>query len=417
MFRFVHTADIHLDSPLRSLALKDPDAGALIANATRHSFSKTIDLCLDEKVDALIIAGDLYDGELRSMKTAEFFSSEMRRLVEAGIQAFIIRGNHDAESRITKELQLPDGVHVFPSGGSSLILEEKGVVLHGVSFSNPQAPNSFLPSYPVKKSGYQNIGLLHTSLAGSPEHDTYAPCSLQSILDMEYDYWALGHIHKRAVYSHMSSCTVVMPGIPQGRHINESGVKTVTLAAISPSGEIEIEERVTSLVQFERLTIDLDGIEEWRDVVTASEIAFGKLIDNIQTPHAIARVTLNGTTPLAGRLRRDADVILSELREAARRNGSIFIEQCDQNCRVAPSKTEAASRDPVSELSRLMAGQGISLDRITIDTKELMADMQTKLPPELRDAFEDPDGKLLEKYLSQGADEIRGRLEETGSGA
>lgn len=96
MFRFVHTADIHLNSPLRSLALKDPKASDLVANATRQSFSKTIDLCLDEKVDALIIAGDLYDGELRSMKTAEFFSSEMRRLVEAGIQAFIIRGNHDA---------------------------------------------------------------------------------------------------------------------------------------------------------------------------------------------------------------------------------------------------------------------------------------------------------------------------------
>lgn len=115
MFRFVHTADIHLDSPLRSLALKDPDAGALVANATRQSFSKTIELCLNEEVDALIISGDLYDGELRSMKTAEFFSSEMRRLVEANIQAFIIRGNHDAESRITKELQLPDGVHVFQS--------------------------------------------------------------------------------------------------------------------------------------------------------------------------------------------------------------------------------------------------------------------------------------------------------------
>ena len=416
MFRFVHTADIHLDSPLRSLALKDPDAGALIANATRQSFSKTIDLCINEKVDALIISGDLYDGELRSMKTAEFFSSEMRRLVEAGIQGFIIRGNHDAESRITKELQLPDGVYVFPSRGNSIVLEEKGVVLHGVSFSNPQAPNSLLPSYPVKKSGYQNIGLLHTSLVGSPEHDTYAPCSLQNLLDMEYDYWALGHIHKRAVHS-QTPCAVVMPGIPQGRHINESGVKTVTLAAISPSGKIEIQERVTSLVQFERLTINLEGIEEWRDVVAASETAFEKLINSVQTPHVIARVTLSGITPLAGRLRRDADVILSELREAARRNGSIFIEQCEQNCRVAPAQTKATSIDPVSELSRLMSGQGISLDRITADTKALLTDLQTKLPPELRDAFEDLDGKLLEEYLNQGADEIRARLEGTGGDA
>ena len=276
MFRFVHTADIHLDSPLRSLALKDQDASELVANATRQSFARTIDLCLSEEVDALIIAGDLYDGELRSMKTAEFFSSEMRRLVEAGVQVFIIRGNHDAESRITRELQLPDGVHVFPSRGNSIALEEKGVVIHGVSFANPQAPDSLLPSYPAKRPGYRNIGLLHTSLAGSPEHDTYAPCSLQNLLDMEYDYWALGHIHKRSVHN-QTPCTVVMPGIPQGRHINEAGVKTVTLATIPPSGGVEIEDRVTSLVQFERLAIDLDGIEQWRDVVAASEAAFGTL--------------------------------------------------------------------------------------------------------------------------------------------
>lgn len=415
MFRFVHTADIHLDSPLRSLALKDPDAGVLVANATRQSFSKTIDLCLDEKVDALIIAGDLYDGELRSMKTAEFFSSEMRRLVEAGIQAFIIRGNHDAESRITKELQLPDGVHVFPSRGNSIVLEEKGVVLHGVSFSNPQAPDSLLPSYPVKQSGYQNIGLLHTSLAGSPEHDTYAPCSLQNLLDMEYDYWALGHIHKRTIHS-QTPCTVVMPGIPQGRHINESGAKTVSLVTISPSGEIEIEERITSLVQFERLTIDLTGTEEWGDLVAASETAFEKLMGKVETPHVITRVTLSGTTPLAGRFRRDADVTLSELREAARRTGSILIEQCEQNCQVAHAKMEAANAGPVSELRQLMGEQGISLDRITADTKALLTELQTKLPPELRDTFEDPDGNLLEEYISCGADEILARLEETGEG-
>jgi len=416
MFRFVHTADIHLDSPLRSLALKEQEASELVANATRQSFVNTVDLCIEEAVDALIISGDLYDGELRSMKTAEFFAAEMRRLVEAGIRAFIIRGNHDAESRITKELVLPDGVHVFPSQGGSVALEEKGVALHGVSFSKPQASASLLQLYPAKKPGFQNIGLLHTSLAGSSEHDVYAPCSLQDLLDMEYEYWALGHIHKRSVLS-QSPCTVVMPGIPQGRHINEAGVKTVTLAAVPPSGKIEIEERVTSLVQFERLAVDLEGIEEWRDIVAASEAAFGKLIDRIQTPHVIARVTLNGITPLASRLRRDEDVILSELRQAAQRAGSIFIERCEQNCQVVPAKAGAANTDPVSELSRLMTGQGIPLDRIKANTKALLMDLQTKLPPELRDAFEDPNGNLLKEYLSQGADEVLARLEETGEGS
>ena len=107
-FRFIHAADVHLDSPLRSLALRDPDLAELIGNATRRAFVRIVDLCLDERVDALLLAGDLYDGDQTSVKTARFLSEQIRRLHEAGIRVFIIRGNHDALSRITKELTFPD---------------------------------------------------------------------------------------------------------------------------------------------------------------------------------------------------------------------------------------------------------------------------------------------------------------------
>ncbi len=123
-FRFVHAADIHLDSPLRSLALRDPDLAELIGNATRQAFVRTIDLCLSEQVDALLIAGDLYDGDQSSMKTARFLAEQLRRLDQAGIRTFVIRGNHDAMSRITKELVLPDTVKVF--GGRAEALELPG---------------------------------------------------------------------------------------------------------------------------------------------------------------------------------------------------------------------------------------------------------------------------------------------------
>ena len=89
MFRFIHTADIHLDSPLRSLALKNKDVAHIIANATRQSFANIVQLCIDEKVDTLLISGDLYDGELRSMKTAAFFSQQMHMLVDAEMRVFI----------------------------------------------------------------------------------------------------------------------------------------------------------------------------------------------------------------------------------------------------------------------------------------------------------------------------------------
>jgi len=200
-FRFVHTADVHLDSPLRSLALRDPDVAALIGNATRQAFERTIELCLEEQVDALMIAGDLYDGDLRSMKTAVFFCTQMRQLTEAGIRVYLIRGNHDAESVITKHLSLPDGVHVFSGRAEAIPIEESGVVVHGISFARPQAPESLLPKFKAPVSGCVNIGLLHTSLAGAEGHDTYSPCSLADLTGHGFDYWGLGHVHKRKVHA------------------------------------------------------------------------------------------------------------------------------------------------------------------------------------------------------------------------
>ena len=176
--RFVHTADIHLDSPLRSLVLRDPALAELIGGAPRLAFERTIDLCLDEQVDALMIAGDLYDRDQTSMKTALFLVAQLRRLDEAGIRVFIVRGNHDAESRITKELVLPEGVKVFGGHSETVELErprgETPVVVHGISFAKPQAPQNLGSKFKARVEGAFNVGLLHTSLAGSTQHDDYA---------------------------------------------------------------------------------------------------------------------------------------------------------------------------------------------------------------------------------------------------
>ena len=179
-YRFVHAADLHLDSPLRSLALRDPDLAELIGNATRRAFVRIVDLCLDEQVDALLLAGDLYDGEQTSMKTARFLGDQVRRLHEAGVAVFVIRGNHDALSRITKELILPDSVKVFGGRAETVEVERASgdfpVAIHGLSFAQPQAPESLVGKYKPAVEGAANIGILHTSLAGSAGHDPYAPC-------------------------------------------------------------------------------------------------------------------------------------------------------------------------------------------------------------------------------------------------
>ncbi|MDX8464041.1 metallophosphoesterase family protein, partial [Mesorhizobium humile] len=171
---------IHLDSPLRSLALRNPELAELVGDASRQAFISIVDLCLAERVDALVIAGDLYDGDQTSMKTARFLASQMTRLHQAGIRVYMIRGNHDAISRISKQLALPDTVTIF--GGRAQYVVQSGagleVAFHGLSFANPKAPENLLPKYAGPQEGAANIGIMHTSLAGSPGHDVYAPCSV-----------------------------------------------------------------------------------------------------------------------------------------------------------------------------------------------------------------------------------------------
>ena len=268
-FSFVHTADVHLDSPLRSLALLNPDLAELIADATRLAFERTIDLCLDERVDALMIAGDLYDGDQTSMKTALFLAAQLQRLTEAGIRTFIVRGNHDAQSRITRELTFPEAVKVFGSRAETVELDhDRGtmpVAIHGVSFARRHAPESLIPRFRNPVPGAFNIGLLHTSLAGSAEHDDYAPCSVSDLASTDFDYWCLGHLHKREVYSREPF--IVMPGMPQGRDIGEAGPKSVTLVRVADDGAIDCHPHTTSVAQFERTQIDLAGVPDQRAMV------------------------------------------------------------------------------------------------------------------------------------------------------
>ncbi|MGC0321106.1 DNA repair exonuclease SbcCD nuclease subunit [Bradyrhizobium sp. USDA 326] len=262
-YRFVHAADVHLDSPLRSLALRDGRLADVIGNATRGAFVRIIDLCLEEQVDALLIAGDLYDGEQTSMKTARFLAEQFRRLDAVGIKVFIVRGNHDAISKITKELVLPDSVKVFTGRAEAVEINRAPgctpIVIHGLSFAQPHAPESLLGRYKPAIEGAVNIGVLHTSLGGALGHDLYSPCTIADLTATGFRYWALGHVHKRSVIE--GACAIVMPGMPQGRDISEAGPKSVTLVIIEDDRSIHIEERTTSIAQFERVLVDANRIE------------------------------------------------------------------------------------------------------------------------------------------------------------
>jgi len=411
-YRFVHAADIHLDSPLRSLALRDTGLADLIGNATRRAFANLVELCLNEQVDALLLAGDLYDGEQTSMKTARFLAAQIRRLHEAGIRVFIIRGNHDALSRITKELTFPESVKVFGGRADVVLVERPGiaVAVHGLSFAQPKAPDSLLPRYRPPLPGMVNIALMHTSLDGAPGHDDYAPCKAADLHAAGFDYWALGHIHKRSVPE--GHCKVVMPGMPQGREIGESGPKSVTLVTIADDRSITIEERLTSVAQFETVPVNLAGIEDWRDMLDQITTDLQRMRETVASEHLVARLHLMGRTPLAWRIRGDRDLLWNEAVNQASGVGKTWIEKIDIASQ-APEAGSAADLDPVAELQRLIAQDVVPSAAYQAEITAVAKDLRAQLPPECRHLLGDDEAgftEALNRLVSEGAEDVLARL-------
>lgn len=155
MFRFIHAADVHLDSPLRGLEKYDGAPVDEIRSATRRALEQLVLLAIDEQVAFVLIAGDIYDGDWPDYNTGLFFNSQMTRLKEAGIRVFLILGNHDAANTMTRSLTLPDNVVKFPHDAAATeVLEDVGVAIHGQSFATRKVTEDLSQSYPDKVTGH-----------------------------------------------------------------------------------------------------------------------------------------------------------------------------------------------------------------------------------------------------------------------
>ncbi|MGM4915149.1 metallophosphoesterase family protein [Rhizobium sp. 768_B6_N1_8] len=414
VYRFIHTADIHLDSPLRTLALRNAELSELIGLATRRSFVRIIDLCLEERVDALVIAGDLYDGDQTSMKTARFLAEQLARLHEAGISAFIIRGNHDALSKITTELVMPDSVKLFGSVAETIAIDRApgrfAVAIHGLSFAKPQAPESLLRHYALPVPDAVNIGIMHTSLGGSAGHDLYAPCSVADLRQMGFRYWALGHIHKRLAVEDLSSA-IVMPGIPQGRDINEDGPKSVSLVTIGDDRSVVVEERQTAIAQFERLVVDISRATDWKDVVLEAKGKLESLSSAVSADQLVARVEITGATELAWRIRRDADLLRTELETRGATIGNVWIEKVVTSS-VAP-KQQDARPSALDELAAIIDSEIHSSTEYRDEVRSIADELRAQLPAELREIFGKDEASfenLLAQFAKDGASQVLARL-------
>lgn len=275
--RFIHTADLHLDSPFKGMTGLSASRLRQLRNSTFTAFVNLVDYAVKAMPDFVLIVGDIYDGEDRSLRAQVKFRKGMERLNEAGIPVFISYGNHDHLGGQWTRFELPENVHVFDREVEEARLQVNGVdvSIYGFSYRERHVREPMVAHFPEAQSvDAFHIGMLHGSLVGDVSHAVYAPFTKDKLLGKRYDYWALGHIHLRQQL-HVNP-PIVYPGNLQGRHRNERGVKGFYEVELSKVGASFNFVRSSTLV-FERLDVSCAGIRhanEWLSVCTEALDAF-----------------------------------------------------------------------------------------------------------------------------------------------
>ena len=383
MIRFIHAADLHLDSPLRGLEAREGAPVALLRGATRRAFEGLVRLAVEERVDFVVIAGDVYDGDWKDYSTGLFFRGQMVRLREAGIAVFLIAGNHDAASVISRRLNLPENVHGF----SNRTVESKDVpghpvVIHGRGFPHRAVPENLAADYPPAVAGKLNLGLLHTSLTGRPDHDTYAPCSEQDLRGKGYGYWALGHVHRPEVVSR--DPWIVFAGNCQGRHVREAGPRGCRLVTVNDDLAVESAEmRPLDVVRWEELKVDWTGIEDESEALRRVRAAMEGAVAGAEERLIAARLVIVGHTPLHGSLHRDGERWRAELLACAQDQGAeaLWLERIEIESSPVYEVRQLAERDALTRL--VLDGLDQARDGLEALPGEI-AEMLAVLPAEVR---------------------------------
>ena len=390
-FRFLHAADIHLDSPLKGLAGHKGTTSERIRTATRAALDQLVGLAIKEQVAFLVIAGDLYDGNWRDYKTGLFFVSQMGRLHKANIPVYLLYGNHDSESQITRRLILPDNVHVFGSRRpQSFKIDGLDVVLHGQSFRQRDVTDNLARTYPDSVAGSFNIGVLHTGLGGTEGHENYAPCSLNDLVNKGYDYWALGHVHHAKVLNERPH--IVFPGNLQGRHVRETGAKGASLVTVENREIVDLLHVPSDIVRWSIVPVDLenttsigDAVDRVRDAIEHAVATFadGRLL--------VCRIELHGRTEIHSQLLADEDHLLAEARSSALGLGedTAWVEKVvivTQS--VIDPESLAEREDAVGELQQMLQDAGSDMNLLQ-QLKTDIGEMVRRLPHETRADVED----------------------------
>ena len=386
--RFIHCADLHLDSPLRGLERYEGAPVNDMREATRRSFANIIDLALEREVDFILIAGDVFDGDLLDFNAGLFFANQLRRLADADIRAFIVRGNHDALSRISKAVPLPKNVHLFKSSKPDTVVDDLlGYAIHGQSFATGVVMDDLAAQYPDAHPGLLNIGLLHTALAGREGHESYAPTTPERLASKGYHYWALGHVHNREVVR--ENPWIVFPGNTQGRHAREIGEKgCMVVEGDAEEGIRSVEFVATDVARWQHLTIDATDVTTLDDLQEAIQQAVRGAVLESGGRLLAFRLSISGRTSLHGKLAGSPESFRADvcawLNEAS--GGMAWLEKIKLSVSAPLDLAALVKRDdPFGMLLKRLDELAADPEALAKLAESVLSELEQKIPAELRE--------------------------------
>jgi exonuclease SbcD len=360
-FRFIHSADLHLDSPFVGLRKLNGEVAAELRRASFDAFENLVNLCIDKAADFLVVAGDVYDGADRSLMAQLKFRGGLQRLSDAGIHSYVVHGNHDPLDGWAASLSRPDLMHSFgPPPGEILYHKKDGekiAAIQGMSFPKRDVKSNLARRFISAQKAPFHIGLLHCNAGADTGHEPYAPCTILDLKKENVDYWALGHVHQRRELSPQHPA-IVYSGNIQGRHIGEAGPRGCYLVEVDSSGDVRFEFHPLDAVRFAALEVPIDSLDTEQALLDELQGQIRVKLEEAQGRHLVLRITLSGRGPLHRVLQENTHLkeILEIIREAGLEESPFAWIDRIQLATGLPIDIEArrSSPDLVGEMLRLI---------------------------------------------------------------
>jgi len=317
--RFVHTGDLHLDSPFLGIGQAAPEhVVSALRDATLRSWERIVALALDSEVDAVLVAGDVFEGANHTLRAQIAFRDGLQRLARRQIPSFVVTGNHDPLSGWEPAIALPELAFRFGAADvASRPIVRDGIEIarvHGISYAVRDVSQNLAARFKRDGDEPYAIGLLHANVGGIEGYGNYAPCSISDLAASGMDYWALGHIHKHGVLR-AADPTVVYCGNPQGRDPGETDPRGCYLVTVDDLGRAHPEFRPMDVVRWQRMAVPIEAIATEEALIEAIAGALESAVDAAERS-VVAIVTLTGRGPVHATLRRPG--FLADLHDQVR---------------------------------------------------------------------------------------------------